>query len=116
MQKKHSPRTTRVERSFAAEDDAIAERLIASVGAAIVLGSAIEILLYRNLRRLNASQTTTFLASMGLATAGIALILLFLRSNPRALNGMPNISHLRSDLMKIEDLDTAIARLTEYGI
>ena len=37
MQKKHSPRTTRVERSFAAEDDAIAERLIASVGAAIVL-------------------------------------------------------------------------------
>ena len=63
----------------------------AAVGAAVVLGSAIEILLYRNLRRLQASQTTTFLASMGLATAGIALILLFLRSNPRALNGMPNI-------------------------
>jgi len=63
----------------------------AAVGAAVVLGSAIEIFLYRTLRRLKATQTTTFLASMGFATAGTALILLFLRSNPRALNGLPNI-------------------------
>ncbi len=31
------------------------------------------------------------------------------------ITGMPNISHLRTDLMKIEDLDTAIDRLTTYS-
>ncbi len=30
------------------------------------------------------------------------------------LNGMPNISRLRADLMTIEDLDTAISRLTAF--
>ncbi|MBF0594701.1 MAG: tRNA dihydrouridine synthase DusB [Candidatus Omnitrophica bacterium] len=32
------------------------------------------------------------------------------------LNGMPNISRLRSDLMKIEDLDSAIERLNAFAL
>ena len=31
------------------------------------------------------------------------------------LGGLQNISHLRADLMKIEDLDAAVSRLTEFG-
>jgi branched-chain amino acid transport system permease protein len=63
--------------------------LLAAVIAAVLLGCLIDALLYRNLRRLKATQTTTFLASMGFATAGVGLILLVLSSNPRPLKGFP---------------------------
>ena len=63
--------------------------LLAAVAAAVILGCSIDALLYRTLRKLQATQTTIFLASMGLATAGVGLILLILSSNPRALKGFP---------------------------
>lgn len=64
---------------------------LTAIITAVALGCGIEIFLYRNLRRLKATQTTIFLASMGLAIAGIALILFFFRSNPRSLKGLPAI-------------------------
>jgi len=64
--------------------------LISSILSAVVLGCAIDKLLYRSLRKMQATQTTTFLASMGFATAGVGFILLFLSSNPRPLTGFPN--------------------------
>ncbi len=63
--------------------------LLASLAAAVALGCSVDGLLYRNLRRLQATQTTTFLSSMGFATAGVGLILLLLSSNPRPLTGFP---------------------------
>lgn len=63
--------------------------LMASISAAVILGCGIDAVLYRNLRRLKATQTTTFLASMGFATAGIGIILLLFSSNPRPLAGFP---------------------------
>jgi branched-chain amino acid transport system permease protein len=65
--------------------------LFGSIIAAVLLGCLIDALLYRNLRRFKATQTTTFLASMGFATAGVGLILLVLSSNPRPLTGFPVI-------------------------
>jgi branched-chain amino acid transport system permease protein len=65
--------------------------LFGSIVAAVLLGCLIDALLYRNLRRFKATQTTTFLASMGFATAGVGLILLLLSSNPRPLTGFPVI-------------------------
>lgn len=65
--------------------------LLAAIISAVVLGCSIEIGLYRRLRRLGATQATTFLASMGLATVGVAIILLFFSSNPRHLKGFPTI-------------------------
>ena len=63
--------------------------LFASVGMAVLLGCAVDAFLYRTLRRFHATQTTTFLASMGFATAGIGLILLTLHSNPRPIKDFP---------------------------
>ena len=63
--------------------------LLLATAVAIALGCSIDAFLYRTLRRLQATQTTTFLASMGFATAGIGLIFLILRSNPRPLTGFP---------------------------
>jgi branched-chain amino acid transport system permease protein len=63
--------------------------LLLAIAVAIFLGCSIDAFLYRTLRRLQATQTTTFLASMGFATAGVGLIFLILRSNPRPLTGFP---------------------------
>ena len=63
--------------------------LVASVLAAVLLGCGIDAVLYRNLRKLKATQTTTFLSSMGFATAGVGIILLVFSSNPRPLAGFP---------------------------
>ena len=63
--------------------------LLAATAAAVGLGCSIDAFLYRTLRKLQATQTTTFLSSMGFATAGVGLILLLLSSNPRALTGFP---------------------------
>jgi branched-chain amino acid transport system permease protein len=62
---------------------------VLSIVTAVICGCSIDGLLYRNLRRLKATQTTTFLASMGLATVGVGLILLVLSVNPRPLIGFP---------------------------
>lgn len=61
----------------------------AAVISAILAGCSIEVFLYRKLRSLGATQATTFLASMGLATVGVTIILLIFSSNPRPLRGFP---------------------------
>jgi len=63
--------------------------LIAAILASLILGYSIEAFLYRTLRKLGATQATTFLASLGLATAGVATLLLIFSSNPRPLKGFP---------------------------
>jgi branched-chain amino acid transport system permease protein len=65
--------------------------LLAAVAVAVALGCGIEGYLYRKLRAKGATQTTIFLGSLGLATAGIAIILLIFSSNPRPLTGFPVI-------------------------
>jgi len=66
--------------------------LIAAIASAVFLGCCIDMLLYRRLRRLGATQATTFLSSMGLATAGVAILLLIFSSNPRPLKGFPMVT------------------------
>ncbi len=63
--------------------------LFGAVVAAVIAGCLIEILLYRKLRKKDAKHVNVFLASLGLATAGVALILLIFSSNPRPLTGFP---------------------------
>jgi branched-chain amino acid transport system permease protein len=65
--------------------------LIASILVATLLGCAIEAYLYRRLRGKGATQTTIFLGSLGLATAGIAILLVVFSSTPRPLEGFPVI-------------------------
>jgi len=65
--------------------------LIASILVATLLGCAIEAYLYRRLRGMGATQTTVFLGSLGLATAGIAILLVVFSSTPRRLEGFPVI-------------------------
>ena len=65
--------------------------LIASILVATLLGCAIEAYLYRRLRAKGATQTTVFLGSLGLATAGIAILLVVFSSTPRPLEGFPVI-------------------------
>jgi len=65
--------------------------LMASILVATFLGCAIEAYLYRQLRAMGATQTTVFLGSLGLATAGIAILLVVFSSTPRRLEGFPVI-------------------------
>jgi branched-chain amino acid transport system permease protein len=60
-----------------------------SIATAIALGCSIEAFLYRRLREMRATKATTFLSSLGFATAGTAIILLLFSSNPRSLKGFP---------------------------
>ncbi len=60
-----------------------------SIATAIALGCFIDAFLYRRLREMGATKATTFLASLGFATAGTALILLLFSSNPRSFKGFP---------------------------
>lgn len=62
----------------------------AAVATAMIFGCSIDALLYRRLRKIGATQTTTFLASLGFATAGVGIILLIFSSNPRPLRGFPS--------------------------
>lgn len=61
----------------------------AAVGAAVLLGCGIDAFLYRRLRMAGATQATTFLASLGLGTAGVAILLFAFTSSPRRLPGFP---------------------------
>lgn len=63
--------------------------LLGAVVVSVLAGCATEVLLYRNLRRRNARQVNVFLASLGLATAGVAAMLLLFSSNPRPIAGFP---------------------------
>ncbi len=60
-----------------------------SILTAIAAGCAIDGLLYRRLREMGATKATTFLSSLGFATAGTAIILLLFSSNPRSIKGFP---------------------------
>ena len=48
-----------------------------SIAAAVALGCAIDAFLYRRLREMGATKATTFLSSLGFATAGVAMLLSF---------------------------------------
>jgi len=63
----------------------------ASILFSVLLGCSIEKFLYQYLRKKNAPQSVIFLASLGFATAGVALILLILSSNPRRIMDFPNV-------------------------
>lgn len=63
----------------------------ASILFSVLLGCSIEKFLYQYLRKKNAPPSVIFLASLGFATAGVALILLILSSNPRTIADFPNV-------------------------
>lgn len=62
---------------------------LAAIAVAPVLGCSIDAFLYRRLRMVGATQATTFLASLGLGTAGVAFLLLVFSSDPRSLGKGP---------------------------
>jgi len=74
--------TTNLQQSYAVG-------FVCAVLVAVVLGCSIDALLYRRMRMMGAIRDTIFLASVGLGTAGVALILLFLSSNTRSLAKAP---------------------------
>ncbi len=63
--------------------------LPAAIVVGMFLGCAIDAFLYRRLRRSGATQATTFLASLGFGTAGVAVLLLAFSASPRRLAGFP---------------------------
>ncbi len=63
--------------------------LPAAIVTGALLGCAIDALLYRRLRRSGATQATTFLASLGFGTAGVAILLFAFSASPRRLAGFP---------------------------
>lgn len=62
---------------------------VSAVLIAVIFGCSIDAFLYRRMRMMGAIRDTIFLASVGLGTAGVALILLLLSSNPRSLTKAP---------------------------
>lgn len=62
---------------------------IAAVLTSALMGVGIELWIYRPLRKNGAKLFNIFLASMGIATIGLVLILLVFSSNPRVLSGFP---------------------------
>ncbi len=77
-----------------------------AAGAAVLLGCGIDAFLYRRLRRARATQATTFLASLGFGTAGVAILLLAFTSSPRRLEGFP------TKVLSIGDAFFSVADLT----
>ncbi len=61
----------------------------AAILTGALLGCAIDAGLYRRLRRSGATQATTFLASLGFGTAGVAVLLFVFSASPRRLAGFP---------------------------
>lgn len=62
---------------------------MAAVAVAIILGCSIDAFLYRPLRKKGATRETTFLASLGFGTAGVAILLFVFSSTPKRLAGFP---------------------------
>jgi branched-chain amino acid transport system permease protein len=91
--------------------------LVAAIALAVLTGVSIETTLYRTLRKRRATQAVTFLASLGLATAGVTIILLFFSSNPRPLEGF-EIVILSMGVANFTNIDvvTVIASWVAIGL
>ncbi|MCX5910073.1 MAG: branched-chain amino acid ABC transporter permease [Deltaproteobacteria bacterium] len=91
--------------------------LFAAVAAAALLGCGIDAFLYRPLRRMGATQATTFLASLGLGTAGVAILLLAFSSNPRRLEGFPaKVLSVGEAFFSVADLTLVIGCWVMIGL
>jgi branched-chain amino acid transport system permease protein len=89
----------------------------AAVGVAVLLGCGIDALLYRRLRMAGATQATTFLASLGLGTAGVAILLFAFSSNPRRLEGFPTkVLSIGEAYFSVADLTMVIVSWTMIGL
>ena len=89
----------------------------AAVGAAALLGCGIDAFLYRRLRMAGATQATTFLASLGFGTAGVAILLLAFTSSPRRLVGFPTkVLSIGEAFFSVADLTMVIVSWTMIGL
>ncbi len=88
----------------------------AAVGAAVLLGCGIDAFLYRRLRMSGATQATTFLASLGFGTAGVAILLFAFSSSPRRLVGFPTkVLSIGEAFFSVADLTIVIVSWTMIG-
>ena len=88
----------------------------AAVGVAVLLGCAIDAFLYRRLRMSGATQATTFLASLGFGTAGVAILLFAFSSSPQRLVGFPTkILSIGEAFFSVADLTMVIVSWTMIG-
>jgi branched-chain amino acid transport system permease protein len=89
----------------------------AAVGAAVLLGCGIDAFLYRRLRMAGATQATTFLASLGFGTAGVAILLFAFTSSPRRLLGFPTkVLSIGEAFFSVADLTMVIISWTMIGL
>jgi len=87
-----------------------------AVGVAVLLGCGIDALLYRRLRMSGATQATTFLASLGLGTAGVAILLFAFSSSPQRLVGFPTkVLSIGEAFFSVADLTMVIVSWTMIG-
>ena len=90
---------------------------LAAVAVAAILGCSIDAFLYRRLRTMGATKATTFLSSLGFATAGVALILLFFSSNPRSIKGFPvKMLSIGEAYFTTADIAMVVVSLTMIGL
>jgi branched-chain amino acid transport system permease protein len=89
----------------------------AAVGAGALLGCGIDAFLYRRLRMAGATQATTFLASLGFGTAGVAILLFAFTSSPRRLVGFPTkVLSIGEAFFSVADLTTVIVSWVMVGL
>jgi branched-chain amino acid transport system permease protein len=90
---------------------------LAAVAAAVLLGCGIDAFLYRRLRRSGATQATTFLASLGFGTAGVAILLLAFTSSPQRLAGFPaKVISVGEAFFSVADVTTVIVSWMVIGL
>jgi branched-chain amino acid transport system permease protein len=83
----------------------------------VLLGCGIDAFLYRRLRRAGATQATTFLASLGFGTAGVAILLLAFTSSPQRLVGFPTkVLSIDDAFFSVADLTMVIVSWTMIGL
>lgn len=70
-------------------DFSLSISFLAAILVSAVMGCSIEFWIYRPLRARGAKLFNVFLASMGVSTVGLVLLLLLFSSNPRVLTGFP---------------------------
>ncbi len=91
--------------------------LFAAAGAAVLTGCGIDAFLYRPLRRRGATQATTFLASLGFGTAGVAILLFAFSSSPRRLPGFPTrVLSIGDAFFSVADLTMVIVSWMMIGL
>ena len=89
----------------------------AAVAAAVLLGCGIDAFLYRRLRTAGATQATTFLASLGFGTAGVAILLFAFTSSPRRLLGFPTkVLSIGEAFFSVADLTMVIVSWAMIGL